>query len=99
MTRFITDAQNATVGVDTMYYKLYRTNNISGNISDTETYQVRIAITTNTQTYSQVNSCPQILYTTSNTDDQLTLYTKHTGTVTGGAIVVREASIVAIRLY
>jgi hypothetical protein len=99
MTRFITDAQNATVGVDTMYYKLYRTNNIPGNISDTETYQVRIAITTNTQTYSQVNSCPQILYTTSNTDDQLTLYTKHTGTVTGGAIVVREASIVAIRLY
>lgn len=82
----------------TVTLKLRRTNNTAADLTNGSTTLVTAIVTTVTATYAIVE-LPAILYTTTNTNDALTVYGDVSVVPTAGSLDAIEASIIAVRLY
>ena len=83
--------QNVTI-------KLRRTNNTAADVSNSSTVIVTGIVTTVTESFATV-SLPEVIYTTTNTDDSITIYADVATAPSAGSLDVTEASIFAQRLY
>jgi hypothetical protein len=77
---------------------LRRTNNTAEDISNATTTATMRVITTITDSVG-IMSLPGVIYTTTNTDDVISVYGSLSATPAAGSVQCTEASIVAIRLY
>ncbi len=85
-------------GSQTATVHLRRTNNTAADVSNaTTTAQLRI-ITTVTDTVG-VMPFPPVIYTTTNSNDSISIYGALSATPAAGSVDCTEASIVAIKLY
>lgn len=82
----------------TVTLSLQRTNNTPAAVTNSSTALGTGVTTTVTGTMAVVN-LPPVLYTTTNTDDSLTIYADVSVVPSAGALNATEASIVAVRLY
>jgi hypothetical protein len=95
--RVLLNYNGATVAAETANVKLRRTNNTAGDVTGaTTTIDLPVA-TTLTHSYGVV-TLPPVIYTTTNTDDSLTIFANVSATLGAGSIQVGEASIVALRI-
>lgn len=81
----------------TLTVKLRRTNNTAADVADSSTTYVVPITTTITNTLAVIE-LPEVLYTTANTNDVLTIFADISVTPSAGSISIDEASIVAVRL-
>lgn len=77
---------------------LRRTNNTAADITNATTTATLRIITTLTDTVG-VMTIPAVIYTTTNTNDSLSIYGSLTAAPSAGSVDCTEASIVAVRLY
>lgn len=95
--RVLMNYSGATVAAETANVKLRRTNNTAADVTGaTTTIDLPVA-TTLTHSYGVV-TLPPIIYTTTNTDDSLTIFANVSATLGAGSIQIGEASIVALRI-
>lgn len=87
----------ATVVAETATLKLRRTNNTAADVTATPVVIDLPVATTLTHTYGVVH-LPPVLYTTTNTDDAISLFGQVSATLGAGTIDVSMADIVAIRI-
>ena len=78
--------------------KLRRTNNTAADLSNGSLTALTDIITTLTYTFG-VFDLPRVLYTTTNTDDAITIFGDVSVVPTAGSLDAVAAEIVAIRLY
>jgi hypothetical protein len=81
----------------TLTIKLRRTNNTANDVSNSSTTWIVPIVTTLTNTLAIID-LPEVLYTTANANDSLTLFADISVLPTAGTISIDEASIVAVRL-
>jgi hypothetical protein len=79
----------------TLTLKIRRTNNTPGDVTNAITAVVTAIVTTTTGTFLVVD-LPDVLYSTSNTDDALTIYGGLDTAPTDGSLDAVEASIIAV---
>ena len=77
---------------------LQRTNNTPGAVTNTTTTYYIPVVTTSTQTLV-IENLPEIVYTTSNTNDIITIYASVDALPSAGSATIYEASIIAERAY
>lgn len=78
--------------------KLRRTNNTAADVSNSATV-VGTGVTTTETGVLVIANLPGVLYTTTRTDDSLSIFADVSVIPTAGALNATEANIVAIRLY
>jgi len=83
--------------VRTVTLKLRRTNNTAADVSNSSTAFLTQIITTLTFTAGSI-SLPPVVYTTTNTNDSVTIFGDVSVAPTAGSLDATEASIVAVRL-
>ena len=94
----VTRNNSSHVSSHTISFKLRRTNNTAADITNSTTTFSDDAHSTSYETEHQ-DILPEIIYTTSNTDDIIQLWGVASSAGTGGTHDVDEACIVAERLY
>lgn len=97
--RVTADYEGATfAAVDSISFNLRRTNNTAADVANSTTLIKVPILTTATYTATTMN-LPSIIYTTANTNDVIQLWGKVLALPSAGDVKVREASIIAIKLY
>lgn len=86
------------VGSQTTTLHLQRTNNTPATITKATTTATLRIVSTITDTVG-VMEIPAVIYTTTNTNDSLSVYGSVSATPAAGSVDCTEASIVAVRLY
>ena len=98
-SRVRTDYNAATfLAVRTATYKLRRTNNTAADLTNSTTALKTSIITALTSTAETID-LPAVIYTTTNSDDVVTIFGDISVLPTAGSIDVSEASLVAFKLY
>ena len=88
----------AVVASETATIKLRRTNNSAADVTGaTTTIDLPVAGSALTHSYGVV-ILPPVIYTTTNTDDSLTIFGSVSASLSSGSIQVTECSIVALRI-
>ena len=82
----------------TVTLKLRRTNNTAADLTNGTTTVLTAIVTTVTATFMVVE-LPEVLYTTANTNDAITIFADVSVVPTAGSLQAASASIVASRLY
>jgi len=85
-------------GTQTATLKLRRTNNTAADVSNATTTATMRIVTTITDTVG-VMPLPPVIYTTSNSDDSISVFGVVSAAPAAGSVDATEASIVAIRLF
>ena len=82
----------------TVTIKLRRTNNTAADLTNGTEVVLTAIVTTVTATFMEV-VLPEVIYTTANIDDSITLFGDVSATPSAGSLDAVAASIVAVRLY
>ena len=97
--RVTANFNGATFGTNqTATLKLRRTNNTAADITSSDVDADTGVITTETSHFITID-LPEVVYTTTNSDDIISIYGLLSATPSAGSVDITEASIIAIKLY